>query len=384
MVTNATSRHRSSLATVPSKTNMPDDRPNRDKFLKSRSVADLRCCNTSLAVAYAAGQNALRTTAVRNVPIMRYPDEAMAPLCIPGTEIESTEFKKAKHERFQKLFFNVPSTELLVSKFSCAYVTEKGALLQGHLYVSRNWICFYSNIFGMKKTIELEVSSVKSIKKERTAKIFPNAIGIVVDSGQHYLFGSLISRQNTHQLLTTLLERSRIIRDYCMSATGPSVTLSDLSIPKEFVDASAGDDHGYSTSTEDESFDESYEIRPPHSTRGALTLLPSARTPEERKLKLDGVDLKSSQSVQTYLRRIIGLQLLTTILTAMLLISFVYWLYSSTHGSSHHHRNRGPNGVAKDDLESIDQMSALVMETITSLRQVRSDVTEMRDVLAAL
>lgn len=35
---------------------------------------------------------------------------------------------------------------LLVSVYSCALLRD--ILLQGRLYISRNWLCFYANLFG--------------------------------------------------------------------------------------------------------------------------------------------------------------------------------------------------------------------------------------------
>lgn len=72
----------------------------------------------------------------------------------------------------------VLKSHLFLLGFSSAYVSERGVLIQGHLYVSKNYIGFYSNILGYKTTIELPLSVVVSIHKEKTARFFPNAVGI--------------------------------------------------------------------------------------------------------------------------------------------------------------------------------------------------------------
>ncbi|KAL4647293.1 GRAM domain-containing protein 1B isoform X11 [Arapaima gigas] len=52
---------------------------------------------------------------------------------------------KQRNEDFRKLFKQLPDTERLIVDYSCAL--QRDILLQGRLYLSENWICFYSNIF---------------------------------------------------------------------------------------------------------------------------------------------------------------------------------------------------------------------------------------------
>ncbi|KAG7246235.1 hypothetical protein CRUP_013835 [Coryphaenoides rupestris] len=52
---------------------------------------------------------------------------------------------KQRNEDFRKLFKSLPDTERLIVDYSCAL--QRDILLQGRLYLSENWICFYSNIF---------------------------------------------------------------------------------------------------------------------------------------------------------------------------------------------------------------------------------------------
>lgn len=48
---------------------------------------------------------------------------------------------------------------------------------------------------------------IVAVTKEKTARIIPNAVGIRTDDGRVFVFGSLISRDNTFQLLQTLVQR---------------------------------------------------------------------------------------------------------------------------------------------------------------------------------
>uniref|UniRef100_A0A8C9DU92 GRAM domain containing 1A n=1 Tax=Prolemur simus TaxID=1328070 RepID=A0A8C9DU92_PROSS len=67
-----------------------------------------------------------------------------------------------------------------LSDYSCALQRE--ILLQGRLYLSENWICFYSNIFRWETTISIQLKEVTCLKKEKTAKLIPNAIQICTES----------------------------------------------------------------------------------------------------------------------------------------------------------------------------------------------------------
>ncbi|XP_042338039.1 GRAM domain-containing protein 2A-like [Plectropomus leopardus] len=50
------------------------------------------------------------------------------------------------NSQYHKLFQTVPKEEILMKVYSCALLRD--ILLQGRLYISRNWLCFYANLFG--------------------------------------------------------------------------------------------------------------------------------------------------------------------------------------------------------------------------------------------
>ncbi|XP_053405092.1 GRAM domain-containing protein 2B-like [Mercenaria mercenaria] len=90
--------------------------------------------------------------------------------------------------------------------FSCAYIGD--ILLQGNLYVSQNWFCFYSRIRGRGRLLEIPMDSVISITREKTAIIFPNAIGLQTKNDK-YAFGSFISRDNTYKFFVSMWKKSQ-------------------------------------------------------------------------------------------------------------------------------------------------------------------------------
>ncbi|XP_029379370.1 GRAM domain-containing protein 2A isoform X3 [Echeneis naucrates] len=83
--------------------------------------------------------------------------------------------------------------------YSCALLRD--ILLQGRLYISRNWLCFYANLFGKDIKVSIPVVSVRLVKKHKTAGLVPNGLAITMDTGQKYVFVSLLSRDSVYDVL---------------------------------------------------------------------------------------------------------------------------------------------------------------------------------------
>ncbi|XP_029702324.1 GRAM domain-containing protein 2A isoform X2 [Takifugu rubripes] len=103
------------------------------------------------------------------------------------------------NSQFHKLFQCVPKDELLMKVYSCALLRD--ILLQGRLYISRNWLCFYANLFGKDIKVAIPVVSVRLVKKHKTAGLVPNGLAITTDTGQKYVFVSLLSRDSVYDIL---------------------------------------------------------------------------------------------------------------------------------------------------------------------------------------
>ncbi|XP_007940408.1 GRAM domain-containing protein 2B [Orycteropus afer afer] len=111
----------------------------------------------------------------------------------------SSQYKANMH--FHKLFLDVPTEEPLRQSFTCAL--QKEILYQGKLFVSENWICFYSKVFGKDTKISIPAFSVTLIKKTKTALLVPNALIIATVTGR-YIFVSLLCRDSTYKLLKSV------------------------------------------------------------------------------------------------------------------------------------------------------------------------------------
>ncbi|XP_026094322.1 GRAM domain-containing protein 2A isoform X2 [Carassius auratus] len=112
------------------------------------------------------------------------------------------------NSQYHKLFSAVPKEEILMKVYSCALLRD--ILLQGRLYISPNWLCFYANLFGKDSKVLMlcllaqvcvPVGSVQLVKKHKTAGLVPNGLVISTDRGQKYVFVSLLSRDSVYDVL---------------------------------------------------------------------------------------------------------------------------------------------------------------------------------------
>ncbi|XP_046890324.1 GRAM domain-containing protein 2A isoform X1 [Hypomesus transpacificus] len=103
------------------------------------------------------------------------------------------------NSQYHKLFQTVPKEEILMKVYSCALLRD--ILLQGRLYISRNWLCFYANLFGKDIKVAIPVVSVRLVKKHRTAGLVPNGLATTIDTSQKYVFVSLLSRDSVYDVL---------------------------------------------------------------------------------------------------------------------------------------------------------------------------------------
>lgn len=102
-----------------------------------------------------------------------------------------------RQDNFAQLFPSLPSDEILIDDFTCAY--RKDILIHGKLYLTNHYICFHSNIIGMVTHLAIPLNSILKMQKRKTLGI-PNAIEF---SNLHnkYIFASFISRDQVYDLI---------------------------------------------------------------------------------------------------------------------------------------------------------------------------------------
>nr|XP_054759919.1 protein Aster-B-like isoform X1 [Lytechinus pictus] len=177
---------------------------------------------------------------------------------------------KSKCEEFRKLFKTIPSNERLLMDYSCAL--QKDILVQGRMFITEGWLCFYANIFKWETVLTIRFKDVTAITKERTIRFIPNAIQISTDS-EKYFFTSFMSREKSFLLLfriwqNALLEQTMPSSEYWSwvhSNYGSDLGIQGEELPADFLEAEGLDnldnedsteDISQSIGSEDQSFDE--------------------------------------------------------------------------------------------------------------------------------
>ncbi|XP_053500767.1 GRAM domain-containing protein 2B isoform X3 [Ictalurus furcatus] len=117
-----------------------------------------------------------------------------------------SQFSKA-NAQYHKLFKELSNDEILKQSYTCAL--QKDILYQGRLFVSDNWICFHSKVFGRDTKIAIPVLSITLIKKTKTALLVPNALVITTTTERH-LFVSFLSRDTTYKFLLSVCIHLRV------------------------------------------------------------------------------------------------------------------------------------------------------------------------------
>lgn len=157
---------------------------------------------------------------------------------------------------------------LILPDFSCALVAD--ILLQGHLYITENYFAFYSNVFGyvtkvyVKFVLELKsfingffsfslkllipIITVVKISREKTAKIFPNAVCVCTAEERH-VFGSFISREAAFRLMISMWHPF-VSEPEEAPIKVPDVEISECSIEDESSCSASGNEGGMKTSRE--------------------------------------------------------------------------------------------------------------------------------------
>jgi regulator of replication initiation timing len=109
-------------------------------------------------------------------------------------------------KQFHKRFPDLPE-ERVVDNFICALLVKGTLLLQGSMYITENYVCFYSNI-GKKVIVQIKLSDVIRVRRCKILKSIPNSIEIHTNK-KKYFWASFIHRDNAYRLIDS---RWRVIR----------------------------------------------------------------------------------------------------------------------------------------------------------------------------
>ncbi|KAJ3111556.1 hypothetical protein HK100_002646 [Physocladia obscura] len=110
-----------------------------------------------------------------------------------GAELMAV-YMGATPKKMAKMFPELsPENDPVLFVYPCAL--EKEILWQGRLYVTPNYLCFYSTVFGKSERAVLKFRDIISIEKKMIASLFPNAIKVTLLDGQ-LTFASFLKRDS--------------------------------------------------------------------------------------------------------------------------------------------------------------------------------------------
>ncbi|XP_020318805.1 GRAM domain-containing protein 2A isoform X1 [Oncorhynchus kisutch] len=110
------------------------------------------------------------------------------------------------NKAFHKLFEDIPAEEKLTHAFTCAL--QKEVLYHGKLFVSVNYVCFYSSVLLKDTKVVVHVSSIKEVKKQNSAL---SMLSIHTTDGDKYLLVSLRNRQVCYKILQTVCTQAQTV-----------------------------------------------------------------------------------------------------------------------------------------------------------------------------
>ena len=98
--------------------------------------------------------------------------------------------------------FNLSTKERIFDDFSCTYKSK--VLHHGRIYLTENFICFYSSVLGIKHKLIIELKRITEIKKKNSLRILPNALKISTDDNNSYKFAGFSKRNTAYKSLISL------------------------------------------------------------------------------------------------------------------------------------------------------------------------------------
>ena len=102
--------------------------------------------------------------------------------------------------------FELPCGQLFIEKYLCAFAPEFGVMIQGHMFLFPDYVCFDSRLIARETTITMPYAALAQVSKERTLGI-PNALEISMRGegtaiGVKLWFNNFLSRDEVYSGIT--------------------------------------------------------------------------------------------------------------------------------------------------------------------------------------
>ncbi|KAL1916336.1 uncharacterized protein VTP21DRAFT_5953 [Calcarisporiella thermophila] len=147
---------------------------------------------------------------------------------IGDDELSADEKLRSASRAFRQTF-SMPANERLVSFYSCSY--HRHFLNQGWMYISENYLCFYSYVLGMETKLVLELKDIQDLKKERSKRgVFSDSLRIIMKDKTEHGFSNLFHRDETYDTLVELtsLSMQRLLKNTALEMASSGTSLHDV------------------------------------------------------------------------------------------------------------------------------------------------------------
>jgi len=144
----------------------------------------------------------------------------------------SANLVSSKDISFRKLF-SLPESEGVLLDFSCALLSD--FLHHGRIFISRSYLCFYSQLFGLRKVEAIPFSEILGIEQK---DILVGNPGIFISTKSSvFQFGSFMSRDKSHAKIVAFWKDS-------INYPVPSLSKSEIIVPGNSFSSLSNSDSG--------------------------------------------------------------------------------------------------------------------------------------------
>lgn len=98
--------------------------------------------------------------------------------------------------------FALPKKEVIFDDFGCAY--RGGILHHGRMYLTENYICFYSSLVGMNKKIIIPIGDITKLTKTKTLGMIKSIKIAQQGINKNYSFTSFADCDTTFKIIQKL------------------------------------------------------------------------------------------------------------------------------------------------------------------------------------
>eukprot|EP01117_Protostelium_nocturnum_P007206 TRINITY_DN2579_c0_g3_i1.p1 TRINITY_DN2579_c0_g3~~TRINITY_DN2579_c0_g3_i1.p1 ORF type:complete len:1547 (-),score=508.88 TRINITY_DN2579_c0_g3_i1:59-4699(-) len=120
-------------------------------------------------------------------------------------ETMKSESKEKAVQKFNFRFPEVHFQEKILQVFQ-GRLHFSGISIPGSIYVSENWICFYSHRLGKTRKQQISIVEIKTMEKEHSMLMVPNSISISTQDGKSFWFSQLSDRSKMFDLISVQRE----------------------------------------------------------------------------------------------------------------------------------------------------------------------------------